>query len=133
MSDWNTGIIEEFRANQGKVAEFEGFTVILIHHLGAKSGIERVNPLVCYPMSDDEFAVMASNGGAATNPDWYYNLKAYPKITVELRTAVFAVAARELEGRERETVWTRALNPQLGEAQQRTTRTFPILLLTRIP
>jgi deazaflavin-dependent oxidoreductase (nitroreductase family) len=133
MSDWNTGIIEEFRANAGKVVEFEGFTVILIHHVGARSGIERVNPLVCYPMSDDQFAIMASNGGAATNPDWYYNLKAYPKITVELGTAVFAVAARELEGRERETVWARALNPQLGEAQQRTTRTFPILLLTRIP
>jgi len=126
MSDWNTGIIEEFRANQGKVVEFQGFTVILIHHVGAKSASERVNPLVCYPMSDDEFAVMASNGGAATNPDWYYNLKAYPKITVELGTAVFAVTARELEGRERETVWTRALNPNLGKRSRGPTRTFPI-------
>jgi deazaflavin-dependent oxidoreductase (nitroreductase family) len=132
MSDWNSAIIEEFRSNEGKVREFEGFSVILLHHVGAKSGAERVNPVVCYPQSDGQFAIMASNGGAATNPDWYYNLKAHPEIKVELGTAVFSVAVRELEGRERETVWADASNAQLEASQQRTTRTFPVLLLTRI-
>jgi deazaflavin-dependent oxidoreductase (nitroreductase family) len=132
MSDWNTNIIEEFRANEGKVSQFEGFTVILIHHVGARSGVERVNPVVCYPQSDGKFAIMASNGGAATNPKWYYNLKAHPEISVELGTTVFVAAVKELEGQERETMWAKVLNPQLGEAQQKTTRTFPILLLTRL-
>jgi deazaflavin-dependent oxidoreductase (nitroreductase family) len=132
MSDWNTTIIDEFRANEGKVGEFEGFSVMLIHHVGAKSGTERVNPVVCYPQSDSQFAIMASKGGAATNPDWYYNLKAHPEVTVEFGTETFAVAVRELEGRERETAWADALNPQLEEAQKKTTRKFPVLLLTRI-
>lgn len=132
MSDWNTTIIEEFRANEGKVGEFQGFSVMLIHHVGAKSGTERVNPVVCYPQSDGQFVIMASKGGAATNPDWYYNLKAHPEADVELGTEIFAVAVRELEGRERETAWADALNPQLEEAQKKTTRTFPVLLLTPI-
>jgi deazaflavin-dependent oxidoreductase (nitroreductase family) len=133
MSDWNTTIIEEFRANEGRVGEFEGFLVMLIHHVGAKSGTERVNPVVCYPQSDGQYAVMASKGGSATNPDWYYNLKAHPEVNVELGTEAFSVAVRELQGREREAVWAEVLNPQLGEAQKKTTRKFPVLLLTRIP
>jgi deazaflavin-dependent oxidoreductase (nitroreductase family) len=83
MSDWNTSIIEEFRANEGKVGgQFEGASLILIHHIGAKSGTERVTPVGCFPQPDGRFAIIASDGGAPTNPDRYYNLKAHPEINV---------------------------------------------------
>jgi deazaflavin-dependent oxidoreductase (nitroreductase family) len=135
MSDWNTSIIEEFRANEGKVGgQFEGALLILIHHIGAKSGTERVTPVGCFPQSDGRFAIIASDGGAPTNPDWYYNLKAHPEINVEFGTETFAVAVRELEGAERKKVWADAASaaPGLGEYQNKTTRTIPVLLLTRI-
>ena len=87
-SDYNTKIIEEFRANQGRVdAEFlEGAPVILIHHIGAKSGIGRVTPVACSPQGDGRFAVWAANGGSPAHPAWYHNLKAHPRITVEVGT-----------------------------------------------
>jgi deazaflavin-dependent oxidoreductase (nitroreductase family) len=135
MSDWNTSIVREFRANEGRVGgQFESASLILIHHIGAKSGSERVNPVGCFPRSNDSFAIVASNGGAPTNPDWYYNLKAHPHIDVEFRTETFAVLVRELDGAERERVWADALRvaPQLGGFQNQTTRSIPVLLLTRI-
>jgi deazaflavin-dependent oxidoreductase (nitroreductase family) len=135
MSDWNTNIIEEFRANEGKVGgQFEGYPLILIHHIGARSGTERVNPVSCFPQSDGRFAIIASNGGAPTNPDWYYNLKAHPEIKVEFGTETFAVAVRELEGVEREKVWADVVSavPAVVNTQNKTTRTIPVLLLTRI-
>ena len=134
-SDNNTKIIKEFRANQGRVGgPWAGTTLILIHHIGAKSGTERVTPAGCFPQSDGRFAIIASNGGAPANPDWYYNLKAHPEINVEFGTETFAVAVRELEGAEREKVWADAASaaPGLGEYQNKTTRTIPVLLLTRI-
>jgi deazaflavin-dependent oxidoreductase (nitroreductase family) len=135
MSDWNTSVIEEFRANEGKVGgQFEDAFLILIHHIGAKSGTERVTPVGCFPQPDGRFAIIASDGGAPTNPDWYYNLKAHPEINVEFGAETFAVAVRELEGAEREKVWADAVSaaPWLGEYQNKTTRTIPVLLLTRI-
>ena len=135
MSDWNTTIIEEFRANEGKVGgRFEGAPLILIHHIGAKSGTERVTPVGCFPQPDGRFAIVASNGGAPASPDWYYNLKAHPEISVEFGTETFAVAVRELEGAEREKVWLDAVGaaPALGEYRNKTPRTIPVLLLTRI-
>jgi deazaflavin-dependent oxidoreductase (nitroreductase family) len=136
MSASNASVIEEFRTNEGKVGgQFKGAWLILLHHIGARSGTERVTPVGCFPRSDGRFAVIASNGGAPPNPDWYYNLKAHPEINVEFGTEVFAVSVRELEGREREEVWADALGaaPQLGEFQKKTTRAIPVLLLTRIP
>jgi deazaflavin-dependent oxidoreductase (nitroreductase family) len=135
MSDWNTSIIEEFRANEGKAGgQLEGASLILIHHIGAKSGTERVTPVGSFPQSDGRFAIIASNGGAPTNPDWYYNLKAHPEINVEFGTGTFAVAVRELEGAGREKVWADVVSaaPWLGEYQNKTRRTIPVLLLTRI-
>jgi deazaflavin-dependent oxidoreductase (nitroreductase family) len=135
MSDWNTSIIEEFRANEGKVGgQFEGYPLILIHHIGAKSGTERVTPVGCFPQSDGRFAIIASNGGAPTNPDWYHNLKAHPEINVEFGTETFAVAVRELAGAERQKVWANIVsaNPGVGKTQNKTSRTIPVLLLTRI-
>jgi deazaflavin-dependent oxidoreductase (nitroreductase family) len=133
MSNFNATIIEQFRANGGR-GEFDGVPLILLHHVGAKSGAERVTPVVCYPQSDGRFAIIASNGGAPANPGWYYNLKSHPEIDVEFGGEIFAAAARELEGREREKVWADALRPapQLAEAQKKTSRTIPVVLLARI-
>jgi deazaflavin-dependent oxidoreductase (nitroreductase family) len=133
MSDFNTSIIQEFRANKGKL-EFEGVPLILIRHIGAKSGTERVTPVVCYPHSGGRIVIIASNGGAPSNPDWYYNLKAHPEVNVEFGTETFAVAVREIEGVEREKVWADAVGaaPQLRDHQNKATRTIPVLLLARI-
>src|SRR5216683_2822902 len=117
MSDWNTSVIKEFRSNEGKVGgQFEGASLILVHQVGAKSGTEHVTPVGCFPQSDGRFAIIASNGGALGNPDWYYNLKAHPEINVELGTKTFAVSVSEREGGDRERVWADALRvaPQLG-------------------
>ena len=95
---WNDGIIEEFRANDGKVGGyFAGAPMILIHHVGAKSGTERVSPLVYLPDGDD-MVIAATKGGAPTNPDWYHNLRANPRITVEVGTDSFPVEAVEETG-----------------------------------
>ncbi len=134
MSDWNTKIIEEFRANEGRVGgPFEGAPMILIHHIGAKSGTERVTPLVYFPEADGQMVIIASKAGAPTNPDWYHNLTANPKIDVEVGTETFPVKAAEVEGAEREEVWARvvAKNPGFGEYQEKTTRTIPVIRLTR--
>ena len=135
MSDFNTSIIEEFRANEGKVdGQFEGYPLILIHHVGAKTGTERATPVGCFPQSDGRFAIVASNGGAQTNPDWYYNLKAHPEINVEFGSETFTVAVRELAGDEREKVWADVVSavPAVVNTQNKTRRTIPVLLLTRI-
>ena len=95
---WNDGVIEEFRANDGKVGGyFAGAPMILIHHVGAKSGTERVSPLVYLPDGDD-MVIAATKGGAPTNPDWYHNLRANPRITVEVGTDSFPVEAVEETG-----------------------------------
>ena len=135
MSDFNTSIIEEFRANEGKVGgRFEDHPLILIHHFGAKTGTERVTPVSCFPRPDGRFVILASNGGARTNPNWYYNLKAHPEINVEFGTETFAVAVRELEGEDREKAWADVVNavPAVANTQNKTRRTIPMLLLTRI-
>ena len=133
MSDFNAKIIEEFRVNGGTM-EFEGVPLILLHHIGAMSGTERVTPVVCYPQSDGSLAVMAANGGAPRHPDWYKNLKAHPQAEVEFGPEIFKVAVRELGGSERDALWMDALRtaPQLREIQEKTLRQIPVLLLTRI-
>jgi deazaflavin-dependent oxidoreductase (nitroreductase family) len=140
-SDYNTKIINEFRANQGRVGGmWTGTTLILLHHLGAKSGIERVTPVACSPQGDGRFAIWAANGGAPTHPTWYYNLKAHPRITVEVGTQTFTVLARELDDTARAELWPKLVaewpkpaagSPDLGAAQASTTRQFPVFLLTR--
>jgi deazaflavin-dependent oxidoreductase (nitroreductase family) len=134
FNDWNQKIIEEFRANEGRVGgPFEGAPMILIHHIGAKSGTERVTPLVYFPQDDGTMVIIASKGGAPTNPDWYHNVKANPAFDVEVGTETFPVTAAELTGEERDDVWSKAVaaNPGFGEYQQKTTRTIPVVRLTR--
>jgi deazaflavin-dependent oxidoreductase (nitroreductase family) len=135
VSDWNQKIIEEFRANGGKVGgPFEGATMILVHHIGARSGTERVTPLVTFPQDDGRYVIIASKAGAPTNPDWYHNLKAHPKVDVEVGTETFPVEVAELTGAEREAVWSevKAANPGFAGYEEKTTRTIPVLQLTRV-
>ena len=134
MTDYNTRIIEEFRANEGRVGgEWAGSPLILIHHMGAKSGIERVTPLGCFPQGDDRWVIVASNGGSLTHPAWYYNLKANPRIKVEVGPQTFTVLAEELHDTARAELWPKLIAeaPQLGEFQTRITRQIPVFMLTR--
>lgn len=140
-SDYNTQIIEEFRANQGRVGGmWTGTTLILIHHVGARSGIERVTPVACSPQGEGRFAVWAANGGSPAHPNWYYNLKAHPEITVEVGTQTCTVIAQELDGTARAELWPKLVaewpkpvagSPDLGAAQAKTARQFPVFMLTR--
>ena len=132
-NDWNQKNIEEFRANEGKIGGyFEGAHVILIHHIGARSGTERVNPLTYLPDGDD-MIIAATKGGAPKNPDWYYNLKQHPRIMVEVGTATFSVDATEVTGEERNELWRRLveLRPGFAAYETKTSRVFPMFRLTR--
>ena len=132
--DYNSEIINEFRANQGRVGGmWTGTMLILIHHIGAKSGIERVTPLGYFPLRGGRFAVVASSGGSPAHPGWYHNLKASPVITVEVGAETFTAVAEELTGTARAELWPKLVAgfPDLGAAQARTTRQFPVFMLTR--
>ncbi len=128
---FNEKIIEEFRANDGKVGEpFEGAPLLILHATGAKSGQERVCPIV-YQAVGDGYAVFASKAGAPDNPDWYHNLKANPDASIEVGTETVAVTARELEGDDRTPIWEaqKAAMPGFAEYEASTDRTIPVLVL----
>ena len=134
MTDWNQQIIEEFRANDGRVGgHFEGRTLLLLHHTGAKTGTQRVNPLAYQRLSDDAVAIFASKGGSPTTPDWFYNLVAHPDVEVEIGTDAFAAHARVAEGAERETIWEKqkADWPGFADYEQKTKgiREIPVVIL----
>ena len=134
IDDFNAKIIEEFRANEGRVGgPLAGTTIILIHHIGARSGIERVTPLACSPRGGGRFVIVASNGGSPTHPGWYYNLKANPRIKVEVGTQTFTVLAEEPDGTARAELWPELVteSPDVGRHQSRTTRQIPVFILTR--
>lgn len=131
FQDWNSKIIAEFRANEGKVGgQFEGATLLLLHTVGAKSGQPRVNP-VAYQDLGDGVAVFASKAGAPTNPDWYYNLLATPQVTAEIGTQTRPFVARVAEGAERERIWEaqKSANPGFAEYERKTTRQIPVVIL----
>ena len=132
-NDWNAKIIAEFRANDGKVGPpFEGAPLLLLNTTGAKSGQERVSPVVYQPVGD-AWAVFASKAGAPTNPDWFHNLKANPEASIELGTETVPVSATVLDGAERDEIWTKQkeLMPGFADYEKATTRTIPVVLLTR--
>lgn len=132
MTDFNQQVISEFRANDGKVGgQFEGAPVLLLHHVGAKSGSERVSPVVYLP-DGDRYAVFASKAGAPTNPAWYHNLKANPHTTVEVGAETVAVEVTEATGEERDRLYETqcAAMPQFSEYEKKTTRRIPVLVLT---
>ncbi len=132
--DWNTKIIEEFRSNEGRVGgPFEGATLLLLHHRGAKTGTERVNP-VAYQALEDGYAIFASKGGSPTNPDWYHNLIANPRTKVEVGNDIVEVVARVAEGDERERIWSKQKErmPGFAEYEQKTSRQIPVVVLERV-
>jgi deazaflavin-dependent oxidoreductase (nitroreductase family) len=134
MTDWNKTIIDEFRANAGKVGgQFAGRTLLLLHTVGAKSGQDRVNP-VAYVADGERFVIIASKGGAPTNPDWYYNLLAHPLVMVEVGTEKFQVQAAVAPEPERTRLYSRMVEimPGFAEYQRKTTRVIPVVILTRV-
>jgi deazaflavin-dependent oxidoreductase (nitroreductase family) len=133
-ADFNAQIIEEFRANEGRVGGmFEGATLLLLHHTGAKSGKSRTNPLG-YLSDKGRYVIFASKAGAPTNPDWYHNLKADPNVTIEVGTDTIQVVASEATGDERDRLYrTQAERvPQFAEYEKQTERVIPVIVLTPI-
>ena len=130
----NMGIIQEFRANGGKVGgPFAGKSLLLLHTVGAKSGQPRINPVACI-RDGDCMVVIASKGGAPTNPDWYYNIRANPLVTVETGSEQFQARATIAEEPERTRLYNQmvAMMPGFAEYQRRTTRVIPVIILTRV-
>jgi deazaflavin-dependent oxidoreductase (nitroreductase family) len=133
MPDWNRQVIEEFRANDGQVKAFAHQPLLLLTHRGAKSGTERTNPLA-YFRDGDRYLIVASRGGAPSNPDWYHNLKAHPDASIEVGTETFGVTAREAGPDERPRLWAHITeaNPAFAEYQTKITRTIPVVVLERV-
>lgn len=130
----NKHIIEEFRANDGKVGgRFEGKTLLLLHTKGAKSGEERINPVACV-RDDDRLVVIASKGGAPTHPDWYYNVVANPLVTVEVGTDKFQARAKVAEEPERTRLYGKMVDmmPGFDDYRKKTTRVIPVIVLTPV-
>jgi deazaflavin-dependent oxidoreductase (nitroreductase family) len=128
-SDWNQKIIEEFRATGGQVG---GGELLLLHTTGAKTGKARVHP-VMYQADGDRLVVFASKGGAPRNPDWYHNLRAHPKVSVEVGKETLEVTARVARGQERQRIWNRqkALYPTFAEYERTAGREIPVVILER--
>ena len=133
MSDWNRGVIEEFRSNKGKVASFAHQPLLLITHAGAKTGKKRTNP-VAYFRDGDSYVIVASKGGALTNPDWYHNLVKNPHATIEVGTEQFKVTAKPATPAERERLWAMIKDRNSGFAgyEKKTKRTIPLVILTPV-
>ncbi|KQW53140.1 cell entry protein [Nocardioides sp. Root1257] len=133
MTDYNAKIIEEFRANHGRVGgNFEGAPLLLLHSTGARSGQERVSPMM-YLADGDRYLVFASKAGAPDNPDWYHNLKANPDATIEVGDDTLDVRAEELPRTERDEKYAEqaALYPGFADYEKKTDRVIPVLALTR--
>jgi deazaflavin-dependent oxidoreductase (nitroreductase family) len=132
--DFNARIIEEFRASGGKVVgPAEGFSLLLLHTTGARTGAERVTPVAYQPLADG-WAVFATHAGAPKHPAWYHNLLAHPETIIELGTETIPVRARLAGGEEREQIWARqkAFYPSFGKLEGKTTREIPVIVLERL-
>jgi deazaflavin-dependent oxidoreductase (nitroreductase family) len=132
-ADFNAKIIDEFHASEGRVGGmFEGMPLLLLHHTGAKSGKSRINPLA-YQSDEGRYVIFASKAGAPTNPDWYYNLKANPNVTIEVGTDKIDVLASEATGAERDRLFKAQAErvPQFAEYEKQTGgRIIPVIVLT---
>ena len=134
VNDWNAKVIEEFRANEGKVGgNFEGAPDVQLHTTGAKSGAARVNPMM-YMNEGGRVYVFASKAGADSHPDWYHNLLAHPLVSVELGTERYDAKAVNVVGAERGRVYAEQANhfPGFAEYQEKTTRIIPVVELVRV-
>jgi deazaflavin-dependent oxidoreductase (nitroreductase family) len=133
MSDFNDKIIEEFRAHGGKVGPpFEGAPMVLVTTVGAKSGQQRVAPLVYLP-DGERVVIFASKGGAPTHPDWFHNIVANPSVIMEVGTERYAATAHVIDGAERDALFAAqvAAMPQFKAYEDGTTRVIPVVALVR--
>jgi len=134
VSDWNQQITDEFRANDGRVGGmFAGAPLLLLHHAGARTGTQRVTPLM-YQAIPTGYAVFASKAGADSNPDWFYNVTANPETRVEVGTETVQVAVRMAGGEEYDDIWSRQKRewPQFAEYEEQTARAvIPVVVLER--
>jgi deazaflavin-dependent oxidoreductase (nitroreductase family) len=131
-NDWNRHVIDEFRANEGRVGgAFEGAPLLLLHTTGAKTGLERVNPMMFQDLGDGRVAVFASKAGADTDPAWYLNLVANPDVTAEIGTQTVSFRARTASTVEREPIWSaqKQAYPGFAEYEAKTSREIPVVIL----
>jgi len=132
-NDWNRKMIEEFRANGGKVGGmWEGRPLLLLTTTDVKSGQRHTTPTM-YLRDGDRLLIFATKGGAPSHPDWYHNLAAHPQVTVEVGKETYEATATVLKGEERDRLYARQaeLYPQFGDYQKRTTRKIPVIALER--
>jgi deazaflavin-dependent oxidoreductase (nitroreductase family) len=133
VNDWNKRVIEEFRANHGKVGgHFINMDLLLLHTTGAKSGAPHLIPLVYMP-DGDRYVIIASKGGAPTHPDWFYNLSIHPDVRVEVGSEQFQARAEVTVEPERKELYDRmaARYPFFAEYERSTERIIPVVVLTR--
>jgi deazaflavin-dependent oxidoreductase (nitroreductase family) len=133
MSDWNSKIIEEFRANEGRVGgQFDGAPLLLLHTLGARTGQERVNPVMYLDLEGRRF-VFASYAGAAVDPAWYHNLVAHPEVTVEVGAETYTASAAPVSRAERDRIYAEQARryPGFAEYEAKTARVIPVVELAR--
>ena len=131
-NNWNDQIISEFRANHGKVGgPFEGAPLLLLHTTGARSGQQRVSPVMYLP-DENRYLVFASKAGADTNPDWYHNLAAHPQAQIEVGDQTLDVEATEIKGPERDELYALQASryPGFADYQRKTARVIPVIALT---
>jgi deazaflavin-dependent oxidoreductase (nitroreductase family) len=136
VTEFDRRTVEEFRANGGRAGGvLAGTPLVLIHHIGARSGIEHVTPLAYSAQGDGLLAIVASNGGSPRHPAWYHNLKATPAITVELGADRYPATAEEQVGPARAGLWSKLVTefPDLAEFATRTDRSIPLFLLRPVP
>ena len=134
VNDWNKTVIEEFRANDGVVGgQFEGAPVLLLHTKGAKSGADRVNPMM-YLEQDGRLYVFASKAGHDSNPDWFYNLVANPTVSVEIGADTITATAVNIIGEERDRIYAEQASryPGFAEYEAKTSRVVPVVELLRV-
>ena len=134
FDEWNKKIVEEFRANGGKLGgQFADVRILLLYTKGRRSGKEFLNPLAYYA-DGDRYLVFGSKGGADTHPDWYLNLVAAPTAHIEVGTESFDVRVTELQGEERDRLYAAQakLMPNFAEYQEKTTRLIPVVALSRV-
>ncbi|GAB18394.1 hypothetical protein GOEFS_054_00070 [Gordonia effusa NBRC 100432] len=135
-NDWNTQIINEFRANDGKVGgNFEGAPMVLVHHVGRKTGKQSVTPMMYLADNSDPSTiyVFASKAGAPSNPAWYYNLTTAGTARIEVGTETFDVAVTEVTGADRDRIYAEQARryPGFADYEKKTTRVIPVLALRR--
>jgi deazaflavin-dependent oxidoreductase (nitroreductase family) len=132
VSDWNQAVIDEFRANDGRVGgNFEGAPLLLLHTTGAKTGRGRVNPMMYQDLGDGRVAVFASYAGMDVHPAWFHDLVAHPEVTAEIGTRTRALRARVPDADERAPIWERqkAAYPGFADYEAKTDREIPVVVL----